>query len=185
MPRTMVNFRDHVRKLEFFIPAVLLVVYLGVWLIPTLRETTLLRRRISDLQPNSAGAPPIRERIQQVAAKLDNVEKFLRPWQSAASPEVALAAFLREATLTGESEGVDFSRVAPRSLQNIGWMSVSEIEFHLSGKTENIIRFLRTLDDHRRPTVVKSVRLAREPGSNLVSCQLVLSVFSINSNYSD
>ena len=176
---------SRIRKLEFAIPTVLLAAYFAVWLVPTLRETAALRHRISKLQAGSVGAAPINERIHQVVAKLETVDAFLKPWRSEASPEVVLSTFLRETTLTSESEGVDFSRVAPRSMQRIGWMHVSEIEFHCAGKTENVIRFLRTLDGNRHPTVIKSVRLTRDPGSNLVSCAIELLVFSVNSDYSD
>lgn len=181
----MGNLSLHMRKLEFAVPAIILAAYLAVWLVPTLRETAAVRRRMIELQPGSAGAAQIRERIQQAVARLENVDEFLRPWRSQSSPEIALAAFLREATLTGESEGLDFHRITPRSIRKIGWISESEIELRFSGKTENILRFLRTLDGEHRPTVVKSLRLSRDPGSNRVACGLELLVFSDNSNYSD
>jgi len=175
----------HVRKLEFAVPAILLAGYLGVWLLPTLRETAVVRRRILELQPGSSGASPINEHIRQVVAKLETVEEFLKAWQSEPAPEVAISSFLREATLTGESEGVAFNRVAPRSMQQIGWLSISEIEFHFSGKTENIVRFLRTLDSHHHLAVIKTLRLTHDPGSNLVSCRVELLLCSANSDYSD
>ncbi|MGQ9915331.1 MAG: hypothetical protein ACUVQQ_13395 [Thermogutta sp.] len=175
----------HLRNLEFALPAVILAAYLAVWLVPTLRETAAVRRRMIELQPGSAGAAQIQERIQQAAVRLENVEEFLRPWRSQSSPEIAVATFLREVTLSGESEGLSFNRITPRSIRNIGWISENEIELRFSGKTENILRFLRTLDGERRPTVVKSVLLTRDPGSNRVACDMELLVFSDNSNYSD
>ncbi len=181
----MGSFLFHSRKWEIAVPAILLAAYLGVWLAPTLREIAVVRQRIFELQRESAGVSAIHERIRQVVAKLESVDAFVKPRRSEPGPEAAIAAFLREATLTGESEGVNFSRVAPRSMQQIGWMTVSEIEFHFSGKTENIVRFLRNLDHHRKLAVIKTLRLSRDPGSNLISCRVELLACSVNSDYFD
>jgi len=181
----MGSFLFHSRKWEIAAPAILLAAYLGVWLVPTLREIAVVRHRILELERESAGTSAIRERMHQVVAKLESVDAFLKPQRSEPDPEVAISTFLRDATLTGENDGVNFSRVAPRSVQQIGWMTVSEIEFHFSGNTENIVRFLRALDNHRNLAVIKTLRLSRDPGANQVSCRVELLVCSVNSDYFD
>gem|GEM_PF-6110001 len=165
--------------------AALLAAYVALWLVPTIRETNATRDRLFKLQGQSGGGSTVDEKIRLVTAHLHAVDEFLAPFHTDNSPEVALSAFLRDATLAGEQAGISFSRLAPRSMRKVAWMTVNEVEFEFSGKTQNILQFLRTLENRNRKAVVKTLRLTRETDEEEITCQAELMVFSDNSGYSD
>jgi Tfp pilus assembly protein PilO len=161
------------------------VAYLGLSFLPGRRATGEARQQITRKQDYVVQAGSLARVLRTAEAELRKTRAYNTAWKERTPAERELPGTYGKIHEQAKAAGVTVTRFDPESAVRYEMISQIPIRMGCVGSFEGISRFLDGLENLRLAIWIKELVLARSgQDGKAVSCELVLAVFSDNSeNY--